>query len=139
MSHRKIFLDTNVVLDLVLDRKGFVEVAQKIFNLHEQEEIAIYISALTLANVAYIVKKNGKDPFHVTSALIKWVNVIPLHTIHFQRNINSSFKDFEDGLQFFAAEEIPGMEAIVTRDAEGFKASTIPVLEANEFIELFKL
>ena len=137
MSQRKIFLDTNIVLDYVLARKDFVEPAQKIFLLHELEEIEIFVSALTLANVAYVVEKNGRDPFQVIRNLIKWVKIIPLQNFHFQKVLSSSFKDFEDGLQNFSAEDIPGIEAIITRDLKGFKPSTIPVFSSNDFVKLF--
>ncbi len=137
MSQRKIFLDTNIVLDFVLARKDFVEPAEKIFLLREQEEIEIFISALTLANVAYVVEKNGRDPFQITRTLMKWVTIIPLTASHFQRVLSSSFNDFEDGLQNFSAEEIQGMEAIVTRDHKGFKQSMIPVLSSSDFMKLF--
>ncbi len=136
MKRKKIFLDTNVVLDFVLNRIEFVENARTIFLWHEAGRIQIYVSALTLANIAYIVKKNGKDPFVVVSELIKWVEVIPLELLHFQKNATSDFKDFEDGLQYFSALETADIEAIVTRDITDFRTAGIPVITPTDFVKM---
>lgn len=135
MSATRILLDTNVVLDFVLKREGFVEKAQIIFLWHEQSKIEIHISTLTLANTAYIVKKNDKDPFAVTSVLVKWLKIIPLQLIHFEKNLASNFKDFEDGLQYFSALVAGNIEAIVTRNSKDFSASVISVQSPDEFIK----
>jgi predicted nucleic acid-binding protein len=133
---KRIWLDTNVVLDVVLDREGFVEEASELFLLHEAAEVEIFISALSLANIAYIVKKNGKNPFHVVAGLLKWINVVSLDRIHLEKNINSSFRDFEDGLQYFSSMDVKNIEAIITRDKTDFKKSKIPVLTPKEFLKI---
>ncbi|MFM8848791.1 MAG: type II toxin-antitoxin system VapC family toxin [Cytophagales bacterium] len=133
---KRIWLDANVVLDLVLNREGFVEDASKLFLLHEAGEIEIYLSTLSLANIAYIVKKNGKNPFAVIARLLKWVNVISLSRAHFEKNIDSSFSDFEDGLQYFSSLEVKNVEAIITRNKADFKASKVPVLTPKEFLKI---
>lgn len=138
MTKKKIFLDTNVVLDFVLKREGFVDSARTIFQWHEMGKVQIYVSTLTLANTAYIVKKNGRDPFLVVSELIKWVEVIPLELMHFQSNITSSFKDFEDGLQYFSALETGGIEIIITRNSKDFRPSAISVLTPKDFIKMMQ-
>lgn len=137
--YQRVFLDTNVVLDFVLDRDPFTEEAQRIFLLHQEERINIYISALTLANVAHIVKRNGKNPFLVIERLLYWIEVIDLERNHFEKNIRSQFKDFEDGLQFYAASEVSGVDVIVTRDKADFKASDIPVRSPKEFLKQLAL
>lgn len=137
--YHQVFLDTNVVLDFVLDRDPFVKEAQKIFLLHESERIAIHTSALTLANVAYIVRRNGKNPFKVIERLLFWIYLIDLERSHFEKNLRSQFKDFEDGLQFYAASEINGVDAIITRDKADFKYADIPVLTPKEFLKQFEL
>jgi predicted nucleic acid-binding protein len=133
----RIFLDTNVVLDFVLNRESFIDEAEKIFLLQENEHATLHVSALTLANVAYIVKGNGKNPFEITESLLQWVKVVDLKLSHFEKTVQSQFHDFEDGLQFFAAIEISGIDAIITRDKGDFNLSTIPVYTPKEFLNQF--
>ncbi len=136
MFHR-IFLDTNILLDVVLNRELFIAEAEKIFLLQDEGRITIYVSALTLANVAHIVKRNGKDPYTIIESILKWVEVVDLELSHFEKTLYSQFKDFEDGLQFFSATEINNVDAIITRDKSDFKPSTIPVYTPQEFLKRF--
>ncbi len=138
MMYYHVFLDTNVVLDFVLDRDPFKTESEAIFLLREKEKIAIYVSALSLANIAHLVKGHGRSPVVTTEHLLHWVNVIDLKRNHFERNIRSQFKDFEDGLQYYAALEVNNIDAIVTRDRTGFKTSDIPVLTPKEFLKQFE-
>lgn len=131
---RRVWLDTNVVLDLILEREGFVEEASELFLLHESSEIEINISVLSLANIAYVVKKKGGNPFRVVAGLLKWISVVSLERIHFENNVSSSFRDFEDGLQYFSAVKVVGIEAIITRNIRDFKSSSIPVLTPAQFL-----
>lgn len=133
---KRIWLDTNVVLDVILEREGFVEEASELFLLHEASEIEIFISTLSLANIAFVVKKNGKNPFIVVSGLLKWINVTSLERVHFEKIVNSSFRDFEDGLQYFSSLNVRNIEAIITRNKADFKASKIPVLTPKEFLKI---
>jgi predicted nucleic acid-binding protein len=131
---RRIWLDTNVVLDVILEREGFVEEASELFLLHESSEIEIIISTLSLANIAYVVKKKGKNPFLVIAGLLKWITVVSLDRTHFEKNVSSSFRDFEDGIQYFSAASVVGIEAIITRNTKDFKAASIPVLTPTQFL-----
>lgn len=133
----RVFLDTNVVLDYILDRKPFNIESELIFSLHQEEKIIIHISALTLANIAYLVKDYNADPADVVERFLYWVQVIDLKRSHFERNIRSRFKDFEDGLQFYAASEAGNIDVLITRDRTGFKMSDIPVLSPGEFLKQF--
>ena len=139
MSRRRVWLDTNVTLDLILERDPFVEDVATIFSLHEALEIEIYISTLSLANIAYVVKKNGRNPFLVVATLLKWVNIISLDVTHFEKNLATNFKDFEDGLQYFSAMSVKDVKCIITRDKVDFKSSAIPVFTPKEFLKTIAL
>ncbi|MBY0433985.1 MAG: twitching motility protein PilT [Cyclobacteriaceae bacterium] len=54
--------------------------------------------------------------------------------MHFENNVSSSFRDFEDGLQYFSAVKVVGIEAIITRNIRDFKSSSIPVLTPAQFL-----
>jgi predicted nucleic acid-binding protein len=131
---RRIWLDTNVVLDVIFERDGFVEEASELFLLHEAAEVEIIISTLSLANIAYVVKKRSKDLFLVIAGLLKWITVVNLERAHFEKNVNSAFRDFEDGLQYFSAADVARIEAIITRNTKDFK-SLIPVFTLAQFLK----
>lgn len=133
MKAVRLFIDTNVILDLALDRTEFVKDAESLFSLKDQEKIDIYISSLTLSTVAYFADKQKLDSFSVVRKFLNWVNVIDLETIFFKQVLESDFLDFEDGLQYFSAARIIGIQAIITRNEKDFKHSKIPVFSPQNF------
>ena len=135
---KSAFLDTNVVLDIVLERKEFLEEGTGILLLRDEERIELYTSALTVANAVYFARKFGRNHLSTASEILKWFSIISLTREHLETTTLSRFSDFEDGLQYFAAREIRGLDFIVTRDAKGFKESQIPVVSPKELLELFQ-
>ncbi len=129
-----LFLDTNIILDLALNRAEFVKDAEELFKLKDQGKIEIYISALTLANVAYIAEKHDLNPFDVVEKFLELIHVVELEPFFFRQVIDSDFTDFEDGLQYFSASKVNGLEAIITRNVKHFKSSLIPVFTPNEYL-----
>jgi len=139
MKAVRLFIDTNAILDLALDRTEFVKDAESLFFLKDQEKIDIYISSLTLSTVAYFADKQKLDSFSVVRKFLNWVNVIDLETIFFKQVLESDFLDFEDRLQYFSAARIIGIQAIITRNEKDFKHSKIPVISPQNFLAQFKL
>jgi len=139
MKAVRLFIDTNAILDLALDRTEFVKDAESLFSLKDQEKIDIYISSLTLSTVAYFADKQKLDSFSVVRKFLNWVNVIDLENIFFKQVLESDFLDFEDGLQYFSAARIIGIQAIITRNEKDFKHSKIPVISPQNFLAQFKL
>jgi predicted nucleic acid-binding protein len=133
---QSIFLDTNIVLDIVLERTEFIAEAREILLLRDDEKVEMFTSALTIANAAYIARKLGKNHVEVARQLLLWFSVINLTRDQLESSTVSRFKDFEDGLQYFAAREIKGLDYIITRDASGFKESQIPVVNPKEFLQI---
>lgn len=135
---KTLFLDTNVVLDIVLERPAFLQEANELLALSDDNVVELFTSSLTLANTAYFAKKFGRDPISTVKALLKWFIITDLKRQHFESAILSKFKDLEDGLQFFSAKEIRSIDFIITRDPRDFKASSIPVLSPAEFLSTFR-
>ena len=130
----RIFLDTDVLMDLILERPEFTSDAYRIMKLQDANHLHVYASSLSLANIAYFARKFGKDPFVVIQTLIKWLHIVGLEKKHFEEVVNSAFRDFEDGLQFFMSKEVDGIDAIITRNIKDFTHSTIPVLTPKQFL-----
>jgi len=132
MKH--IFLDTNIVFDLLSQREGFYEDAQKIFSSNNNHRL--YISALTFANVHYLLQKyHSKEELRKLLRNFKtYVDVLSFsNQIIDLTLIDQQLSDFEDGLQYYTATENQ-IDIIITRDKKGFRNSQIPVMSAKEFL-----
>jgi len=133
----KVFLDTNILLDVLLDRKPFCEPSSKMWRLAECGRIEAVISAISFNNVFYIVRKYaGKDAAQRTVEVMN-VNfsVFPLTQDIIGRAIVAKLPDFEDSIQFFSAVACEA-DYIITRNAKDFPQDSIPVLSPAAFLGL---
>ena len=135
-----ILLDTDVVLDLFLDREPFAEAAAIIWQAHEQASLTAYISAITPINLFYIARKlKGRDI--ARQAINELLATLPVCTIDhaiLQVGAASDFKDFEDAVQYASA-VAGGMEAIVTRNIKDYQSASLPVYTPEDFLRQFPL
>jgi predicted nucleic acid-binding protein len=130
----RVVLDTNLLLDFVLDRKPFSEQAEIVIATRLTHKKKLFASTLSFVNVAYVVRKAGQNPFKVIEELFEWIQVVSLTQAEFELSLRSNFKDFEDALQFYSALSM-GVDLIITRDLKGFVASTIPVKTPLEYLK----
>ena len=134
---KRLFVDTNIVIDLLSKRKPFFEEAALLFSLADKEQIELSISSLTIANAGYILLKQ-MDSNKAKSVLRKLrliLKTLPLDDKIVGLALNDdSFSDFEDGLQYFTAIENE-QELIITRNLKDFEHSKLPVMTAKQFIE----
>lgn len=131
----KVFVDANIVLDLLEKREAFYQEAQELFTLADKRNVKLYISALTLANVHYLLFKHLK--LDARKVLLKFkvlVEVLAVDDKILDLSLASDFRDFEDGIQYYTAIE-NGMDIIITRNKKDFKISNLPVLTAGEFLK----
>lgn len=130
----KIFVDANIVLDLLEKREEFFVEAQELFTLADKKMVKLYISALTLANVHYLLSKHLKMEARKVLAKFKvLVEVLSVDDKIMDLSLASDFKDFEDAVQYYTAIE-NNMEIILTRNKRDFRISDLPVLTAREFL-----
>lgn len=133
---QKVFLDTNVIVDLIFNREPFVKEAEEIFTLKESFHYDVIVSALTIANLAYVIERLNKKPHESLAALLPFIKIVDLTASIIEETIVSIFKDFEDGLQHSSA-LFAEADVIVTRNEKDFKRSLIPVMSPQEFLNLF--
>jgi predicted nucleic acid-binding protein len=136
---KNLYLDTNIVLDLLAERMPFYTEAAKLFSLADKKKIKLSISSLCLADAHYILSRQNPE-IEVRKVLRKFkvlVNVLPLYDKITDLALNSDFKDFEDAIQYFTALEYD-QDLIITRNQHDFKESKIPVMTAGEFIKSIK-
>jgi len=136
---KKLFVDTNIVIDLLAQRMPFYTEAAKLFSLADRKKIRLSISALCLADSNYILSEQlpVKDVRKILRDFKILVNVLPLNDKISDLALNSEFNDFEDAIQYFTALE-SDQDIIITRNQNDFRDSRLPVMTAGEFIKTFE-
>ncbi len=131
----KVLLDTDVILDLVLDRAPFAEDASAIWLAHEEQRITAYIAAITPINVFYIVRKiKGSATAHESvGLLLTTLQICFIDHDVLQQAVHLKMSDFEDATQVASA-LTANLDVIVTRNTDDFSASPIPVLTPKELL-----
>ena len=131
----KVFLDTNVVLDFLLARIPFDIEAKRLFEAAELGNIELYASALTICNMAYIVRKTKtiEDFNHIVSQLSLVLTITPINGIIIHQAISFGYKDFEDAVQYSSAINELGLTHFITRNKADFKQTVLPVLTPSEY------
>ena len=132
---KKVFLDTNIIVDLIADRKPFSKYAIEIFQLAEENKLQLFISSHAIATTHYLLKKylDEKSLREVLYNLLDFLTVIPVDIDIIKKGLRSNHKYFEDSIQILCASSIEKMNYIITRDGKDFKGSEIPVLSPDEF------
>lgn len=131
----KIFLDTNIVVDLLLERKYELDAIEEIFKLAEKEKVDLYISESVITTTFYILQKHKIDTLSVFREICKTINVIP-----FAKDILfyplEKYKDIEDGILYFLASKAK-MNYFITRNVEDFTFlfPSLPVMSPTNFLK----
>ena len=133
---KTLFIDTNIVIDLLAKREPFYEEAAKLFSLADKNKINLIVSSLTFANTNYILSKmtNSTTAREILTKFKVLVTVAALNDKIIELALNDkSFSDFEDGLQYYTAMENEA-DIIITRNLKDFKNSIIPVITAQTYL-----
>ena len=136
---QRVFIDTDVFLDVALARQPFYAASKIILAMAENNIILGNISSNCIANIYYILRKAGGD-INVRlfiSKIIKYVNVISINHQNVIEALNSGFSDFEDGLQNFSATQNQ-CEYIITRNIQDFTNSKLKTILPEDFIKLYQ-
>jgi len=131
----KVLFDTNIVLDLLLDRTPFAGYAEILFSKVEHAEITGYLCATTITTVHYLLAKalDEKRALSHIRTLLSLFEIAPVNRLVIDKAIENGFSDFEDAILCEAANHA-GASYIVTRNTVDFKKSDIPVYSPKEFI-----
>ena len=133
----KIFVDTNIVLDLLSKRIKYLPETQILFTLAAQNKIQLYVSTLTFANVHYIMAHQMKiqDARKKLRQLKSLVHPVAFDERILELTLEGSFKDYEDSIQYYSALSCAA-DILLTRNKKDFKSSDLPVLNAKEYLIL---
>lgn len=135
----RIFLDTNILLDVLLKREKFHKESLTLVNLCQDKKHDGWISMITVANLFYIGSKlvGKKEALEVIETLIGFLQVTGGNTETVLNALHDDFRDFEDALQNSCANDVAKMEAIITRNSKDFKNSRLPIFTPKEFVNAF--
>lgn len=127
---KKVFVDTNILIDLIADRRPFSRFAVEVFDKAEKNKVKLYTSTHIIATTHFLLKKyiGEKELRHILSGLLEFVHLISIDADMIQKGLRSRIKDFEDSLQILAAGSVEGMDYIVTRNLKDFRDSEIEVV-----------
>jgi len=132
----KVLIDTNVILDVLYKREGFYEDSLKIWKLCETRKIDGYISALSIPNIVYILRRE-LDP-EKTLEVINNINLVfkiyDLKSEIIMQAAEKKTKDYEDALQMVTAQKLKA-SFIVTRNIKDFIGSKIIAVKPSELLE----
>jgi predicted nucleic acid-binding protein len=131
----KILIDTNIVLDLLLEREPFVENAILIFEQIEQGKLEGYIAATTITNIFYIIRKTESREVAISAInrLLIGIQFCAVDRQTVETALSLGLKDFEDSIQLACA-TLSKLDGIVTRDRKDFAGSNLPIYSPTELL-----
>ncbi|MHC4870981.1 MAG: type II toxin-antitoxin system VapC family toxin [Planctomycetota bacterium] len=135
MKKKKVFLDADVILDLLTERKPHFLPAVELFTMIQDKQVFAYTSPVVIANLFYLLVRHSTRKKAVQS-LIKLktlVKVLNCGDNEIELALASDFKDFEDSIQYYTALE-NDMDILITRNIKDYKSANIPVVTPYEFV-----
>ncbi len=135
---KNILIDTDVILDFFFDRKPFSDNAAAILSLCESKQINGFITAVIISNTYYLLRKTAthKKVIDKLKVLLSFINILPIDKQNIETALNSEFKDFEDALQNYAAEQDGEIDVVITRNIKDFKKSNLAILTPEGYLSL---
>jgi predicted nucleic acid-binding protein len=137
--NEKVFVDTDVVIDLLTKREPFYSSASKLFSLAADKNIDLYISPIIITNLHYILRKaiGIEEAINAIRKLRTLVNIVTINEGIVDIVLSSKFKDIEDGFQYYSAlnEKI---RILVTRNTNDYIGKEIAIMNAEEYLNYYK-
>jgi predicted nucleic acid-binding protein len=132
----KVFIDSDIILDLIQEREHYSDALQ-LFTLLEENKIKGYVSPLIFANLFYILRKQESNKFalQVLIRLKALLRVLTINEKIIELALSSGFRDFEDAIQYYSALE-ENIEYLITRNKEDYKISGIIICNAKEYLAI---
>ena|SRR6218665_1122366 len=130
----RVFVDTNVLIDLIADRKPFSKFAIALFNKAGDKKIRLFTSSHSITTTHYLLKKyiGEKELRNILYDLLEFVTVVAIDEDVIRKSLRSRHKDFEDAIQITCAGSIEKLDCIVTRNIKDLRDCELPVLTPDE-------
>ena len=131
----RLFLDTNIVIDVLERRDPFCHDAVRLFTMAYNKQVQLIVSPITYTTASFLLRMHG--PEGVRSLLSNFRQLSKVATTN-ERTVDDSlasqFKDFEDAMQYYTALKAKA-DFFITRNGKDFATSKIPVMTATEYLE----
>ena len=134
----KLFVDSDVVIDFFTDREPHANPASELFELNEQKKVTIFLSAVSINNIYYIVRRflGHKKTIEVVETLTEMTEIVGTTKKEIIEALKNNFSDYEDSVQYSSALTINGLDAIITRNIKDYKNSSIAVMTPLNFLNM---
>ncbi len=138
MAKLKLFLDTNIIIDLLADRKPFSNSAYLIFKEAKLNKWTLFTSSNSILTTFYILERqiDSKEANKAIETILNRLDVQDLTKKELILALKSKTKDLEDASQIECANKVGRINYIVTRDKKGFSNSSIDIINPDELIHL---
>lgn len=139
---KKLFVDTNVFLDAILERTPQFEYAEKLLTEAAAKKLLVYTSSSLLLTVMYFLKKEGAMPpdllIETSSNLLNVVTLLSPTEKTFRQGLYAGFADLEDAVQYHTALQASNLDYFITNNKRDYKKATslLPVITPTEFYNL---
>jgi predicted nucleic acid-binding protein len=132
-----LFIDTDVIIDFLIDRKPHSREAAIIFTLIEQKKIKGYVSSLTFSNLYYVLRKVESHNKVITKldSISRLLTILKVDQQTIKDAIASGFQDFEDSIQYNCAIDFKKIDVLITRNTKDYKNSEIPVMTPADYLK----
>lgn len=130
----RLFLDTNIVVDLLDRREPFCHDAVRLFSMAYNNQVQLVVSPMTYSTASFLLRKHGSEGVRkLLSNFRQLARVSTTDERTVDDSLASQFQDFEDAMQYYSALRA-NAEIIITRNGKDFTASRIPVMTVGEYL-----
>jgi predicted nucleic acid-binding protein len=130
----RLFLDTNIVVDVLERREPFCHDAVRLFTMAYNKQVQLIVSPMTYSTASFLLRKHGPEGVRNLLANFRQLSRVAVSN---ERTVDDSlaskFRDFEDAMQYYTAIKAKA-DIIITRNAKDFATSKIPVMNAAEYL-----
>lgn len=135
----RLFVDSDVILDLLAKREPHYIYSAKMFTLMDQQKVEAFTSPIVFANLHYLPRKMTSNDAALKSLrkLKTLIDILPTDRKMIEQSLDSGFNDFKDAIQYFTSVN-NGIKLIITRNIKDYKKSKISILTAEEFIKTWE-
>ncbi|SHN93556.1 PIN domain protein [Bathymodiolus heckerae thiotrophic gill symbiont] len=136
----RVLFDTNVILDVLLNRESFVVNSSLLMGHVEKKDIEGYLCATTITTLDYLLLKalNKRESRAGIRKLLSLFKISDVNSTVLDLSVNSDFSDFEDAVQYFSG-VCSEVDALVTRNTKDYKNTELPIYIPDELLQIIRL
>ena len=133
---KRVYIDCNILIDWLLEREPYSLYAARLIELTETGEIESFVSAVTLANTYFIIRRalNQKVADEFLKDSLSLFSFADIRSNTITKAINNKYRDFEDDLHYQTAID-QAIDCLITRNKKDFRQEGIEILDAEQFVK----